>query len=98
MELHAAEDHRAEPELRDRLSGFEEYASRFAGIESESIARGRPRIGRGAAHESRESIFRTDSGVIVTRRPHYSSATAAAGLSALHQRRAVPGQCGRFRV
>ena len=85
-------------EFRGRLSGLEEHASGPAGIEPQSIAGRGSGAGLGADGEGAESLLRADPGVVVAGAADHHAAATAARLSALHQRRAVPRQRGRFRI
>ncbi len=72
------------------LPGLEEYPAGHTGCEHQPASRAVPRPGSGAADKSSESVLRTDSGLVVSRRTDDRPAASAASLPAFHQRRFIP--------
>ncbi len=58
----------------------------------------RSRLGIRSHGEGSEPVLRTDSNFVILRTADYRPAAIAACLSTIHQRRAFPRQCGRFRI
>src|SRR5450432_4019922 len=98
MELHASKDRRKELERGCGVSGLKEYPAWHTGCEHQPTPCAVSFHGRGLVDESGESVLRTDSSLVVPGNRHRCTTTVVEAVPPLHQRGAVPRQCGQLQL